>query len=67
MRKTPNTTQRAIGPAESHDQVDPAKVRTTMKRQKVPAFKNAPSQSMCASFSRPGIVGWALNFGVTKR
>jgi hypothetical protein len=67
MRKTPNTTQRAIGPAEPQDQADPAKVRTTMKRQKVPAFKNAPTQSMCISFSRLEIVGWALKFGVMKR
>ena len=67
MRKTPNTTQRAIGPAEFQDQVDPAKVRTTMKRTKVPAFKNAPSQSICISFSSVEIVGWAMKFGAMKR
>jgi len=67
MRKTPNTTQRAIGPAESQDQVDPAKVKTIMKRTKVPAFKNAPNQSMCISFSSVEIAGWALKLGITKK
>ena len=50
MRQTPKMTHKAIGPAESHAQVEPAKVKTTKKIQIVAAINRVPTQSILASF-----------------
>ena len=51
IREMPKRTQRAIGPAELQAQDDPEKAKAIMNRQKVDAFKIAPTQSILASFS----------------
>ena len=60
IRAMPKKTQSMMMVAEFHAHDDPAKVKATMNRTKVAAFKTAPNQSIDANFAPRVIVGFGL-------
>ena len=67
IKAMPKNTQSMMMLGEFQAHVDPAKVRTTMKRTNVAAFRTAPTQSIDSSFALRFMDGWGLCLGKSIR
>lgn len=67
MRAMPKNTQSMMVLGEFQAHVDPAKVKTVMKRTNVAAFSTAPIQSIDSSFALRVMEGCGSYFGKSIR